>query len=209
MPRKAGASLPPTRPAQLDPSSLARSCSNAGLKSRQRRHSLAHDVSRGHQVPIHEESQSDDTEMSHAYVSNRLHIVFSTAARRKILPTEIQPKLWAYIAGTARKLDIVVREVGGFDDHAHVFVDLPPTMTTSAAVQKIKANSSRWLRQAGIPGFEWQRGYAALSVSASATEEVKAYVRSQPEHHAKHTFEDEFKSLLARYGLKFDPDDLL
>jgi putative transposase len=82
-------------------------------------------------------------------------------------------------------------------------------MTTSAAVQRIKANSSRWLRQQGIRNFEWQRGYAALSVSASATEGVKTYVHNQPEHHAKHTFEDEFRSLLARYGVKFNPDDLL
>jgi putative transposase len=147
--------------------------------------------------------------MSHAYVSNRLHIVFSTAERRRSLPAEIQPRLWAYMAGIARKLNIVVRKVGGFDDHAHVFIDLPTTVTTSAAVQKIKANSSRWLRQEGVAAFEWQRGYAALSVSASATEAVKKYVRDQPEHHKKHTFEDEFKSLLARYGLKFDPDDLL
>jgi putative transposase len=147
--------------------------------------------------------------MSHAYVSNRLHVVFSTAGRRTNLSAEIQPKLWAYMAGIARKLGIVVREIGGFEDHAHVFVDLPPTMTTSAAVQKIKANSTRWLREQGIQGFEWQRGYAALSVSASATQEVEKYIQTQPEHHAKHTFEDEFKSLLARYGLKFDPDDLL
>ena len=103
----------------------------------------------------------------------------------------------------------MVREIGGFDDHAHVFVDLPPTITASAAVQKLKANSSRWLREQGLKSFEWQRGYAALSVSASATDAVKTYVHDQPEHHAKHTFEDEFRSLLARYGLKFDPDDLL
>ena len=147
--------------------------------------------------------------MSHAYVSNRLHIIFSTAGRQKSLPPELQPKLWAYIAGTARRLYIVVREIGGFDDHAHVFIDLPPTITTSAAVQKLKANSSRWLREQGSNSFEWQRGYAALSVSASGTEAVKKYIHEQPEHHAKHSFEDEFKSLLARYGLKFDPDDLL
>ena len=82
-------------------------------------------------------------------------------------------------------------------------------MTASSAVQRIKANSTRWLRQEGIKGFEWQRGYAAFSVSSSATDEVKKYVQNQREHHAKHTFEDEFKSLLIRYGLKFDPDDLL
>jgi REP element-mobilizing transposase RayT len=136
-------------------------------------------------------------------------VVFSTAERRLNINADLQPKLWAYMAGTARKLGIVVYEIGGFEDHAHAFIDLPATMTASSAVQRLKANSSRWLRQQGIPDFEWQRGYSALSVSASGTDAVKVYVKNQLEHHKRHSFEDEFKSLLARYGLKFDPEDLL
>ncbi|HYW37489.1 MAG TPA: hypothetical protein VE957_05195 [Terriglobales bacterium] len=40
--------------------------------------------------------------MSHTYSSNRIHVVFSTKERQKCLHEELQPKIWAYIAGIAR-----------------------------------------------------------------------------------------------------------
>lgn len=41
--------------------------------------------------------------MSNSYVSNHVHIVFATKNRLKIIPEELQPKLWAYLAGIAKK----------------------------------------------------------------------------------------------------------
>ena len=32
--------------------------------------------------------------MSHTYVKNHLHLVFSTKDRQKLIPKEIQPELW-------------------------------------------------------------------------------------------------------------------
>jgi len=136
-------------------------------------------------------------------------MIFSTHNRQPAIADDIQPKLWAYIAGIGRKLGMIVYEVGGAADHSHLLVDLPPTMSMSGAAQKVKANSSRWMHENGAKEFEWQRGYGGFSVSASATEEVRKYIRTQPEHHAKHSFDDELKSLLARYGLKFNPNDPL
>ena len=43
--------------------------------------------------------------MSHTYSSNRIHVIFSTKERQKCLREEIQPKLWAYIAGIAKIMD--------------------------------------------------------------------------------------------------------
>jgi putative transposase len=147
--------------------------------------------------------------MSQAYVSNRLHMIFSTHNREASIAPELQPKLWAYLAGVGRKLGMIVFEVGGVVDHSHLLLDLPPTMTMSAAAQKLKANSSRWIHEQGMNAFEWQRGFGGFSVSASATEDVRKYIQAQPEHHAKHTFDDELKSLLARYGLRFNANDPL
>ena len=147
--------------------------------------------------------------MSQAYVSNRLHLVFATHNRQPNITEDVQPKLWAYLAGIGRKLGMIVFEVGGAVDHSHLLIDLPPVMTVSAAAQKRKANSSRWIHEQGMKDFEWQRGFGGFSVSASATEEVRKYIQSQPQHHAKHTFDDELKSLLARYGLRFNPRDPL
>lgn len=52
--------------------------------------------------------------------------------------------------------------------------------------------------------FEWQKGYGAFSVSPSHVPTVKEYIRTQAEHHAKHTFEDEFISLLRKCGVPYD-----
>ena len=41
--------------------------------------------------------------MPSSYVSNHVHIVFSTKTRLTVIPEDLQPKLWAYMAGIAKK----------------------------------------------------------------------------------------------------------
>jgi len=36
--------------------------------------------------------------MCHSYASNRVHVIFSTKDRKRCLTTELQPRLWAYMA---------------------------------------------------------------------------------------------------------------
>jgi len=52
--------------------------------------------------------------------------------------------------------------------------------------------------------FEWQKGYGAFSVSPSMLETVKAYIRSQTEHHGRRNFEEEFLALLRKSGIAFE-----
>lgn len=37
-----------------------------------------------------------------AYHSNHIHLVFGTKSREGLIRPQLQPKLWAYIAGIAR-----------------------------------------------------------------------------------------------------------
>ncbi len=53
--------------------------------------------------------------------------------------------------------------------------------------------------------FAWQEGYAAFSVSASALNEVSAYINTQPEHHKKRDFAQEYLALLKKHGVEYDP----
>jgi hypothetical protein len=41
--------------------------------------------------------------MPHSYAQNTVHLIFSTKDRRKLLPKEFQPKLWAYVAGVLQE----------------------------------------------------------------------------------------------------------
>lgn len=81
-------------------------------------------------------------------------------------------------------------------------------MAVSKAVNLLKSNSSRWMREQGIT-FAWQEGFGAFNVSASNVAAVKKYVLSQELHHRKMTFEQEFVALLKKHGIEFDPKYVL
>jgi REP element-mobilizing transposase RayT len=74
-----------------------------------------------------------------------------------------------YIGGIIRRLDGQLLAGGGMPDHVHLAAIVPPTVSLAEFVKKIKANSSRWIRQtfAQLQAFSWQDGYAAFAVSQS------------------------------------------
>jgi REP element-mobilizing transposase RayT len=146
--------------------------------------------------------------MSHSYSSNRVHVIFSTKGRAKIISDELQPKLWAYMAGIAKKQGFDAIIIRGVQDHVHVLLLLPPTMPLAKAIQFLKGSSSKWLNKNGEQ-FAWQEGYGAFSVSASQIDEVTRYIKNQAAHHAKRSFEEEFLEFLKRYGVAYDPAHVL
>ena len=145
--------------------------------------------------------------MSHTYSSTRIHVIFSTKGRRKHLSADLQPQLWAYIAGIARNHGFEAIKIGGTDDHCHCLILLPPSIPLCKAVQTLKGCSSKWLNDTSATGteFAWQEGYGAFSVSASQTNGVIEYIQNQPAHHARRNYEQEFLEFLHKYGIIYDP----
>ena len=143
--------------------------------------------------------------MPNSYVSNHVHVVFSTKNRYKTIDESLQPKLWAYLAGVAKNHGMYAVAVGGIDDHVHALINLGATLGIAKAVQALKANSSRWMNEHQRARFEWQEGYFACSVSRSQLPGVIRYIASQKEHHTKMDSAREFALLLKRHG--FDLPD--
>ena len=141
--------------------------------------------------------------MSQSLVSNRVHIIFSTEARKTLITADAKDALWRYIMGIGKNLDLPILAVGGIPDHVHLLVAIPPNKTISETIQKLKANSSRWMKSR-VPGFAWQRGYAAFSVSASSVDATVEYIRNQERHHARRDFKRELLDFLAKNGVAYD-----
>ena len=57
--------------------------------------------------------------------------------------------------------------------------------------------------------FTWQEGYAAFTVSPTATDSVRRYIATQEAHHRKYSFVDELRELLNAAGIEFDEKYLL
>ena len=144
--------------------------------------------------------------MAHSYVCLYVHYVFSTKYRRKIITPELEARLWPYMGGIARENNMKALAIGGVEDHAHVFLSLPSTITIAKAIQLIKGGSSKWASDT-FPSqrdFEWQKGYGAFSVSVSLVENAIAYINNQKEHHRRQTFEEEYRAILKKHGIEYD-----
>jgi putative transposase len=81
----------------------------------------------------------------------------------------------------------------------------PATMPISEAVQKLKANSSRWIRGTSSWGG-WQEGYGLFSVSPTAVSAVKSYIQNQKTHHQKRNSRAEFIVMLRQAGIVVGDD---
>ena len=58
--------------------------------------------------------------------------------------------------------------IGGSDDHVHLLLSIPSTVTIADAMRITKSESSRWMHQEYAQrDFEWQEGYGAFSIGHS------------------------------------------
>lgn len=144
--------------------------------------------------------------MPNTYTSLHYHVFFSTRNREPWLAQEWRYRLWEYLGGCMRNLGGHSHEVGGVSDHVHLVFSLKPTQMISKVMQEIKKSSSAWVHdELRIPGFAWQDGYTAITVSPSALERVIAYVSNQEEHHRTKAFREEMEEFLSKSGVAFDP----
>jgi putative transposase len=131
--------------------------------------------------------------------------VFDEAQRAPHHP-DIEARLLPYLGGIARQIGGKLLVSNTVADHVHLLVDLPPTITMSEVVRKLKASSSKWIHDV-FPerqSFAWQRGFGAFSVSRSNVPAVARYIKAQKEHHRKVTFQTELVALLRRHAIDFD-----
>jgi REP element-mobilizing transposase RayT len=141
-----------------------------------------------------------------SYISSYFHCVFSTKERRPLITPELRERLWPFLGGIARQNQIKAIEIGGVEDHAHLLLSLPATMAAAKAMQLIKGGSSKWIHET-FPEqheFAWQEEYGAFSVSVSQLDKTIAYIKGQPEHHRKMTFQEEFLALLKKHRVEYD-----
>jgi putative transposase len=135
-----------------------------------------------------------------------LHIIFSTKHRKPWLDSSIRLRMHAYLATICRDLGGEAFRTDGVSDHVHIVTTLPRTLSQAQMIERIKKASSKWIKPLAprYRDFFWQRGYAAVSVSPSQLDGVLQYLQRQREHHRTRTFQEEYRELLNRHGIKFD-----
>ena len=141
-----------------------------------------------------------------SYVSSYHHCVFSTKERRPLITPALVERLWPFLGGIARQNKMKAVEIGGVEDHVHILLSLPATMPIAKALQLIKGGSSKWVHET-FPEhrlFGWQEKYGAFSVSESRVQSVIEYIKGQPKHHQRVTYQEEFVALLKKHRIEYD-----
>lgn len=155
---------------------------------------------------IHPACETGDIAMSHTHFL--FHIVFATKDRRLLIANEWESELHAYISGIIKNHGGQTLEIGGMPDHVHIATQLDLKVGFPDLMRDVKASSSRWVRQNRLREFSWQRRYGAFTISESALEPVRRYIRNQKSHHLGQSFEDEYRSLLRKHRIAFEDEYL-
>ena len=142
---------------------------------------------------------------SHAQIW--LHIVFLTKDRRPFLKNETFSYGNASNVGASREgiwlCKRIDRRIRRSRASAH---GVSRTITVAKLIEKTKIETSRWAKttERGTPKFSWQSGYGAFSVSHSNRHQVDDYIRNQPNHHMRISFQDEYRRLCEKHGIDVD-----
>lgn len=144
--------------------------------------------------------------MASTLVKNDLHIIFHVRSSGIIMKENDLKRIFAYVGGIIKNIGGIPIGIGGTTNHIHILTSLPKTKPLSEFVRMIKSDSSRWIKSIDsyYDNFSWQDGYAAFSVSHNGINNTLNYIRNQAKHHKKITFQDEYMSLLNKYGIKYD-----
>jgi putative transposase len=135
-----------------------------------------------------------------------LHVVFSTKERVPWINPDLAERLYPYIGGIVRDEKGTLYEIGGVEDHLHMYLRWRTDESVSNLMRSVKASSSRWIHEnfPQLNAFAWQEGYAVFSVSKSQEPTVKQYIVNQAEHHRRADFKSELLRLLRAHEIEFD-----
>jgi REP element-mobilizing transposase RayT len=135
-----------------------------------------------------------------------VHVIFSTKHRVPVLTPDLRRELHPYLAVVLQDNDCPALRVGGVEDHVHLFFGLSRTLPVAKVVEIVKTSSSKWIKTKGsdLAQFHWQGGYGAFSVSQSDADAVIRYIDNQENHHQRTSFQDELRTFLGRYQVRYD-----
>jgi putative transposase len=128
--------------------------------------------------------------MSKNYYSEiNLHIVWHTKQSLPLLTPTLEPIAHKFLRKRIIETpDVIVHEIGGTENHVHIAVTIPPTLTISTWIGQLKGGSSHDVnQQVGLrqKALQWQIGYGVVSFGTGDLDWVANYIRNQKNHHGE------------------------
>ncbi len=126
------------------------------------------------------------------YSEINLHLVWHTKESRNLILPEMELDLYAILRHRVLTEGACCNTVGGTGNHVHLAIRIPPTLTISEFIGRLKGGSAHDLN--ALPqwrkSLEWQSGYRVVSFGTRDLAWVARYIEEQKAHHAGNTIQD-------------------
>ena len=120
---------------------------------------------------------------AHTRFYHRYHVVWATKYRYKVLQGAMRERIRVIIMQTCEELDVHIVKGVLARDHIHMFLSIPPKLSLSDVMQRIKGRSSRRI-QMEFPDLRkrywgrrfWARGYFSTTSGNVTDDVIKQYL---------------------------------
>ncbi|RYF83278.1 MAG: transposase [Chitinophagaceae bacterium] len=129
------------------------------------------------------------------------HFIFITQNRLPLIQEKDRKRIEKYITGIVNNNHSKLYAIYANPEHVHLLLSKTPHLSEEAMATIIVESTERFINENKLCQglFSWQQSASAFSVSKSDVDKVCKYILSQPEHHRKVTFTEEYDRFLRHY----------
>jgi putative transposase len=129
---------------------------------------------------------------AHSVFTIHIHVVWITKYRKRVLGGEVGTRLRELVRQICREDEVEILKGHVSKDHVHLLLSIPPQVTISKLVQRLKGRTSgklmiefAHLKKAFWGRHVWARGYFCCSSGNVTDEVIAAYIENQREEDDK------------------------
>lgn len=124
--------------------------------------------------------------LNHSTYQHQYHIVWGTKYRRKFLKPYVKSELLRSFYDTVHKYPTLRIETMNLDDdHLHMQIEIPPSISVASAVQALKANASthlkkrfEFIKKMYLDEGIWSVGYFSSTIGLNE-HTIRKYIENQ------------------------------
>ena len=129
----------------------------------------------------------DDLSLTHTKYNCTYHIVFVPKYRRKVMYGQLKQEVGQILSTVCKITGIQLIKGGVCPDHVHMYISIPPKMSLSTVMSKLKGKSALMIFDRH-PEYRdkygrhfWARGYYAVTIGQVNEDTIMKYIQEQKE----------------------------
>jgi putative transposase len=135
------------------------------------------------------------------------HFIVTTLHRQPIIEEKHRQRIEKYVTGIVNNNDSHLYSIYANPEHIHFLISRSPKLSEEKIATIVAESSMQFINENKLctGAFQWQNSASAFSVSKSDVDKVCKYILSQPEHHRKISFQEEYDTFIKFYQKTLQP----